>query len=414
MQYLSFVLPNGLRIIHLFSISPVSYCGFAVNAGMRDEKPDQHGLAHFVEHNLFKGTKKRKAWHILNRMEGVGGELNAYTTKEETCYYTVCLSEDIERAIELLSDMVFHSQFPDIEIEKEREVVFDEINSYMDTPSELIFDEFENLIFEGNELGHNILGDQESLSGFTSATCRSFTENFYRPDNMVFFSYGNVPSKKIVRLVNKYMAAEKDILVKSSENKPFVMERTMPFINPAKPLTVNKNLHQTHVVIGGRTCSIFDKRRIGLSLLNNILGGPGMNSRLNVSLREKRGLVYTVESGLNLYTDSGIFTVYFGCDHVSTEKCLDLVYKEFKRLRENKLSGSQLAAAVKQWKGQLGISSDQHENLALGVGKRFLRFNEYENLPQVYRKIDALTADELWNSANDFFEENQLFALIYK
>jgi len=406
MQYCSSILPNGLQIVYLPSNSTVSYCGFAVNAGTRDEAPDQQGLAHFVEHLLYKGTKKRKAWHILNRMENVGGELEAYTSKEETMLYTVCLSEDVERAIDLLVDLVYNSQFPEPELEKEREVIIDEINSYLDTPSELIFDEFENLIFEGNELGHNILGDMESLETFTQETCRSFTARFYNPSNMIFFFYGNTPFKKILRLASKYMLVENQSVTN--------MHRKAPVFNPAKQVRIDKDLHQTHVVMGGKTFSIFDERRIGLYLLNNILGGPGMNSRLNISLREKQGLVYSVESGLTLYTDTGLFTIYFGCDRESESKCLNLVHKELKQLRENKLSTSQFTAAVKQWKGQLGIRNDQSENLALRLGKSFLRFNKYEDLPEVYRKIDALTANQLLEIANEIYDENLLFMLIYQ
>jgi predicted Zn-dependent peptidase len=407
MPYSSFILPNGLRIIHLSSDSPVSYCGFAVNAGTRDETADRHGLAHFVEHNLFKGTQKRKAWHILNRMENVGGELNAYTTKEETFIYSVCLSEDIERAAELLSDLIFNSQFPPSEIKKEREVVIDEINMYEDTPAELIFDEFENLLFAGSELGHTILGNPKRLETFTSASCRSFVDEFYRPDNMIFFSYGKTPFPKIVRLAKKYMTGEKTLSL------PFKTRSASGF-NTAEQVTINKDLHQTHVIIGTRAYSAFDNKRFGLSLLNNILGGPGMNSRLNLSLREKRGLVYAVESGLTTYTDTGVFTIYFGCDSQSKGPCIGLTYAELKRLRENKLSGSQFAAAIKQWKGQLGISSDNNENTALRAGKSFLRFNKYDDLPRVYQKIDALTADQLLEIANEVFDERNLFSLIYQ
>jgi predicted Zn-dependent peptidase len=407
MQYSSFTLANGLRIIHLPSDSPVSYCGFAVNAGTRDEKSGQFGLAHFVEHALFKGTRKRKAWHILNRMENVGGELNAYTTKEETFLYSVCLSEDIERAVELLSDLIFNSQFPAAEIEKEREVILDEINSYEDSPSELIFDEFENLVFSGNELGHNILGDPESLKRFTTSSFRSFVDAHYRPDNMIFFSYGKTPFKKILRLAEKYMSTGKN-------NSVLPSTRVIPTYNPAQQVEIDKKLHQTHVVIGTRAYCTYDNKRLGLCLLNNILGGPGMNSRLNVSLREKQGLVYTVESGLTSYTDTGIFTIYFGCDSESKDKCLQLTHKELRRLRENKLSGAQFAAAVKQWKGQLGISGDHRESTALRMGKSFLHFDKYDDLPQVYQRIDTLTADHLWEIANEIYEEKQVFSLIYQ
>jgi predicted Zn-dependent peptidase len=406
MQYSSFVLPNGLRIVHLPSDSQVSYCGFVVHAGTRDEQSGQHGLAHFVEHTLFKGTEKRKARHILNRMEVVGGELNAYTTKEETFLYTVCLQEDIERAIELLSDLIYYSQFPETEIEKEREVVIDEIHSYEDSPSELIFDEFENLLFAGSDLGHAILGDVKSLRRFKSASCRNFVKEFYSPENLVFFSCGRTPFTRIRRYVEKYSPAN----FSAAQNRPL---RRCPDTLSAKSIVQNKKLHQTHVVIGGKAYGMFDNKRIGLLLLNNILGGPGMNSRLNVILREKYGLVYSVDSEIVSYTDTGVFTIYFGCEHESKEQCLNLIGKESKRLRDNQLSGSQLAAAVKQWKGQLGISSDNKENISLRLGKTFLHFNQYDSLPQMYQKIDALTAENLLEIANEIFEEKRLFSLIY-
>ena len=407
MQFDSISLNNGLRIVHLSENSPVVYCGFAVNAGTRDETPGQYGLAHFVEHILFKGTAKRKAWHILNRMENVGGELNAYTTKEETFLYTVSLAEDMERAVELLADLIFYSQFPQQEIEKEIDVVIDEINSYKDNPSELIFDEFEDILFSGNELGHAILGDEKTLKTFDTNACRSFTDRFYNPENMVFFSCGKIPFSKIVRFANKYFYSD----------KPFIAEkktRTIPLPNPAKRCEEDKNLHQTHVMLGGRAYPMIHKNRIGLYLLNNILGGPGMNSRLNITLRERNGLVYTIESGLTSYTDSGLFAIYYGCDHKLEDKCLRLTLKELKKLRENKLTTSQLTASVKQLKGQLGIANNHGENRALTLGKNFLHQNKYDTLPEVYQKLDALTGSELLEIANEIFDESNLFSLIYR
>ena len=407
MQYSSFVLANGLRIIHLPSDSPVSYCGVAVHAGTRDEQANRYGLAHFVEHTLFKGTEKRKVHHILNRMEKVGGELDAYTTKEETFLYTICLQEDTERAIELLSDLIYHSKFPEAEIEKEREVVIDEIHSYEDSPSELIFDEFENMIFAGNGLGHAILGEVESLQGFTSDTCRNFVKNFYYPENMVFFSCGKTPVSKIRRYAEKYLPV-------NFQNTPSRMFHCCPGLSPAETIVQNKNLHQTHVVTGGKAYGISEDKRMGLLLLSNILGGPGMNSRLNVNLREKYGLVYAVEADVVSYADTGIFTVYFGCDPESKDQCLHLIRKELKRLRDNQLSGSQLAAAVKQWKGQLGISNENKESLALRLGKNFLHFNRYDSLAQTYQKIEELTAEGLLDIANEIYAEDRLFSLIYQ
>ncbi|MDL2323177.1 insulinase family protein [Bacteroidales bacterium OttesenSCG-928-A17] len=406
MNYLSLTLSNGLRIIYYPTHSPVSYCGFAVNAGTRDEQPDQQGLAHFTEHMLFKGTEKRRSWHILNRMEKVGGELNAYTTKEETFIYSVCLSEDIERAMDLLADLVYNSQFPESEIEKEREVIIDEINSYKDTPSEWIYDEFEDMLFAGNELGHNILGTPEDLNRIDSTTFRSFTSHYYHPENMVFFFYGKTPFSKIKRLADKFFLRK--------EFQSFEKHlRTKPRTNRAQQIEQEKGLFQSHVIIGGRGYDNHHKDRIGLYLLNNLLGGPGMNSRLNVSLREKEGLVYQVESGLTSYTDCGLFSIYFGCDHDSIDKCIRLVRKELKRLREQRLTTSQFTSAVKQLKGQLGVSSDQSENLALGMGKSFLHFNRYDNLAEIYRKIDFLTADQLLDIANEIFCEDNLNQLVY-
>ena len=407
MQYSSFVLANGLRIIHLPSNSPVSYCGFAVHAGTRDEQPGQYGLAHFVEHTLFKGTEKRKVHHILNRMEAVGGELNAYTTKEETFLYTICLQEDTERAIELLSDLIYHSKFPEAEIEKEREVVIDEIHSYEDSPSELIFDEFENIVFAGSDLGHAILGDVESLQRFTSDSCRDFVKRFYHPKNMIFFSYGKTPFPKIRRYIEKYLSMN---FQTTPSREP---HRCRESISP-EAILKNKNLHQKHVVIGAKAYGLSEDKRIGLLLLTNILGGPGMNSRLNVNLREKYGLVYTIDADVVSYTDTGIFTIYFGCDPESKDQCLHLVRKELKSLRDRKLSGSQLAAAVKQWKGQLGISNENKESVALRLGKNFLHFNHYDSLAQTYQKIDAITAEGLLETANEIYAEDRLFALIYQ
>jgi len=287
-------------------------------------------------------------------------------------------------------------------------VVIDEIHSYEDTPSDLIFDEFENLIFAGNDLGHAILGEVESIQGLTSGSCRNFTRDFYYPGNMVFFSYGKTPFPKILRYVEKYVPvnfpAAPDRLLHNYPSKAL----------PGKIITQNRNLHQTHVVTGGKAYGIYDDKRMGLLLLTNILGGQGMNSRLNVNLREKYGLVYTVEADVVSYTDTGLFTIYFGCDPESMEQCLHLIRKELKRLRDKRLTGSQLAAAVKQWKGQIGIASEHKESVALRLGKNFLHLNHYDSLPQTYQKIEALTAEGLLEIANEIYEENRLFSLIYQ
>lgn len=406
MQYFSHTLSNGLRIVHLPSDSPVSYCGFAVNAGTRDEEASEFGLAHFVEHMLFKGTAKRKAWHILNRMENVGGELNAYTTKEETFVYSVFMEEHFGRAFELLTDLVFHSRFPRQEIEKEVDVILDEINSYEDSPSELIFDEFENQLFAGHALGHNILGDEKSLLSFGPESGLSFTKRFYTPGNMLFFSMGRIDFRKIVKMAERGLSDIECPLTPRNRVAPGEM---IPAIRK-----IHKETHQAHVLIGGRAYSMHDERRVSLFLLNNLLGGPGMNNRLNVSLREKNGLVYNVESNVTSYTDTGLATIYFGTDPKNMEKSLQLVHKELRKLREVKLTATQLAAAKKQVIGQLGVSGDNREGLFLGLGKSYLHYNRYDTLPEVFAKVEKLTSEDILETANDIFAPERLSALIYQ
>lgn len=406
MQYNIHTLSNGLRIIHEPSSSKVAYCGFAVDAGTRDEAENEQGMAHFVEHLIFKGTRKRKAWHILNRMENVGGDLNAYTNKEETVIYSAFLTEHFGRALELLADIVFHSTFPQNEIEKETEVIIDEIQSYEDTPSELIFDDFEDMIFRNHPLGRNILGRPDLLKKFRSEDAMAFTSRFYQPSNMVFFVLGDFNFQKIVRQVEKLLV---DLPLVTVEN-----QRTIPPLYVPEQLVVHKEPHQAHVMIGSRGYNAYDDKRTALYLLNNILGGPGMNSRLNVSLRERRGLVYTVESNLTSYTDTGAFCIYFGTDPEDVDTCLKLTYKELKRMRDVKMTSSQLMAAKKQLIGQIGVASDNNENNALGMAKTFLHYNKYESSESVFRRIEALTAEGLLEVANEMFAEEYLSTLIYR
>ena len=405
-DYISHILPNGLRMVHLPADSPVSYCGYAVGVGTRDEQEDEFGLAHFVEHMMFKGTEKRKAWHILNRMENVGGELNAYTTKEETFVYSIFMEEHFERAFELMTDLVFHSRFPQQEIEKEVDVILDEINSYEDSPSELIFDEFENLLFKGHALGHNILGDEESLLRFDSEAGCSFMKRYYVPQNMVFFSMGRKDFGKIVKLAERLLS---DVVFPMS-----VRNRREPdWVAPVSK-RVQKDTHQSHVLLGGRAFSMHDEKRVPLFLLNNLLGGPGMNSRLNVSLREKHGLVYNVESNVTSYTDTGVASIYFGTDPKNREKALRLVQRELARLRDEKLSLAQLTAAKKQLIGQLGVSSDNREGLFLGLGKSYLHYNRYDTLPEVFEQIERITPEQLQAVANEVYAPEKMFSLIYE
>lgn len=399
-------LANGLRIIHQPSFSDVAYCGFAVDAGTRDELENEQGMAHFVEHLIFKGTQKRKAWHILNRMENVGGDLNAYTNKEETVIYSAFLTEHFGRAFELLADIVFHSTFPQREIEKETEVIIDEIQSYEDTPSELIFDDFEDLIFRGHPLGRNILVNPELLKTFHSEDAAAFTSRFYHPGNMVFFVWGNLYFKQIIRWAEKLLA---DVPAVTVDNR-----RTPPSLYTPEKLVVHKDTHQAHVMIGSRGYNAYDDKRTALYLLNNILGGPGMNSRLNVSLRERRGLVYNVESNLTSYTDTGVFCTYFGCDPDDVDTCMRLVMKELKNLRDTKMTSLQLAAAKKQLIGQIGVASDNNENNALGMAKTFLHYNKYESSEAVYQRIEQITPEILLEVANEMFAEDYLSTLIYR
>lgn len=408
MHYFTHTLANGIRLIHLPTNSAVAYCGFGVNAGTRDERSDEFGLAHFVEHMLFKGTSKRRAWHILNRMENVGGELNAYTAKEETFIYSIFMEEHFPRAFELLTDIVFHSLFPSQEIEKEVDVILDEINTYNDNPSELIFDEFENQLYSGHDLGHNILGDEQSLMRFTSESGLSFTRRFYVPENMVLFSTGQMDPARIVKMAE---AALGGINLTMADRK-----RTPPSPVPVEDKRINRNTHQTHVMIGGRSFNMFegDGKRISLFLLNNLLGGPGMNSRLNLSLREKHGLVYNVESNLTSYTDTGLAAIYFGTDPKNTAKAIRLVHKELKNVCETKLTTSQLAYIKKQVIGQLGVASDNKESLFLNMGKHFLHHDSYESLPEVFAKIEKATAEEILAVANEVFASGNLSSLIFE
>ena len=398
-------LSNGLRIIHQPIQSKVAYCGYAIDAGTRDEAEHQQGMAHFVEHMLFKGTQKRRAWHILNRMENVGGDLNAYTNKEETVVYTAFLAEHFSRAFELLTDIVFHSTFPQHEIDKEVEVIIDEIQSYEDTPSELIFDDFENLIFPNHPLGRNILGKPEMLKGFTTDDALAWTNNYYTPSNIVFFVLGDLNFKQIVRMAERLTA---HLPLKEANHS-----RTLPAAYEPRLSKLNRETHQAHVMIGGRGYDAHNEKRTARYLLNNLLGGPGMNSRLNLSLRERRGLVYQVESNLTSYTDTGTFCIYFGCDQQDTERCIKLVHKELKNLCDNKMSSAQLFAAQKQLIGQIGVASDNNENNALGMAKTFLHYNKYDTPEKVFQRIRSLTPEILLEVSNEMFADNQLSTLIY-
>ena len=399
-------LSNGLRIIHRNTPSEISHCGIAVNTGSRDEYPQEAGMAHFVEHMLFKGTQRRRAHHIAGRMESVGGELNAYTTKEETFYYATFLGEYFPRAVELLADMLFHSEFSPLLIDRERVVILDEINSYQDDPAELIWDDFENMLFAGHDLGHYILGVPETLQRFDREQILHFMEREYQPSRMVFFSSGRIPFPKVVKQLERYFLIAPARVEINTRIAP-----TFP-CKPRKEM-LHKNTSQSHVMMGVPALSMRHPQRHALLLLNNILGGGSLNSRLNASLREKHGLVYHVESNVTLYSDTGLFAVYFAGDPQQRERCIRLVKKEINRLLEKELTPLQLNLAKRQWKGQLGIAAEQNENYTLAMAKRFLHTGRYLSLKEMFDRIDAITAEELHDTARYLFDTD-FFDLTYQ
>lgn len=409
MEYNTITLPNGLRVIHLHSQSPVVYCGYEVCAGTRDERNGEEGIAHFCEHVTFKGTEHRTAMQILNRLESVGGELNAFTNKEDTVYYSAILKEHFPRAVDLLTDIVFFSTYPQHEINKEVEVICDEIESYNDSPAELIYDDFESAVFAGHPLGHNILGSEEMLKGYTTEDALRFTRRYYRPENTVFFVSGDVDFKRVVALVKK-------ATVSFPEAQPLIDVTPAAVLPDYEPQTIrhDRGTHQAHVMVGNRAYSVHDKRRMPLYLLNNILGGPGMNARLNISLRERNALVYTVESSMVCYSDTGLWTTYFGCDPKDVDKCLRFVRRELDKVMQRPLSANQLRMAKHQIKGQIGVACDNRESFALDFGKTFLHYGWKKNVESLMEDIDRITAEEIQQVAQEIFAEDRLTTLIYE
>lgn len=407
MQYNTATLNNGLRIIHLPNTSKIAYCGYQIKAGTRNEKPGDEGLAHFCEHVTFKGTQTHTSTAIINKLESVGGDLNAFTNKEDTVFYSAIPVEHFAKAVDVLSDIVFYSIFPQAEIDKEVEVICDEIESYNDSPAELIYDEFENLVFKGHPLGHNILGSADRVRSFATADAMRFTQQYYRPDNAIFFVYGNIDFKRLVKTLEK--------LTPKQQQESVAVEAQMVANGRLPELTIlNHDTHQAHVMIGNRAYSATHPLRIPLYLLNNMLGGPGMNARLNVILRERRGLVYSVESSMVCYGDTGLWAVYFGCDPHDVNRCVRLVKGEFKRLMEKPLSEKTLAAAKKQIKGQLAVACDNNENFAIDFGKSFLHFGDEKDIEKLYQKIDAVTAEQIQQVAKEIFDKDSLATLVIK
>lgn len=405
MEYQIHTLHNGIRLLHKHADSPVAHAGVMIHTGSRDEEEHEQGMAHFIEHIIFKGTTKRKAYHILCRMEDVGGDMNAYTSKEETCIYASFMKEYYDRSLELFSDILFNSTFPEKELQREKEVIMDEINSYKDNPSELIFDDFEALIFDGHRLGSNILGTPEHLKSFDKTMVQDFIERAYFTDEIMVCSVGKIDFNKLVYYFEKYFSQAAPHLNRS---------RRVPFQSyVASTKRVKMETHQSHCIIGNVAYSIQDDRRVGLFLLNNILAGPGMNSRLNLSLREKYGYAYNVESHFTPYSDTGTLQIYFGTDQQFLEKSLTIVKREIRLLQENKLGTLQLSKAKKQLVGQLAIGNENLVSLMMALAKSYLVFERCDTLEEINQKIEEVTAEELRDMANEILDLNQLSTLIY-
>jgi len=407
MEFQKHTLPNGIRLIHKQVDSPVAHCGLIINTGSRDESDYEHGITHLIEHLFFKGTKKRKAYHILSRMEDVGGELNAYTTKEDTCIYTTFFNNYYVRAFELICDIVFSSSFPEKEIVKEKEVIIDEINSYKDSPLDLIFDDFEELIFEENTIARNILGTEESLRKLNTKLILDYYKNNYATSQMIVSSVGKYSFEKIKGYFERYFS---DIAFRDVTNKriPVKLNQNNPFEKK-----VVKDTHQVHCIMGGAAYNYNHPERLTLHLLNNLLGGPGLNSKLNMILREKKGYAYNVESNYTAYSDTGIVSIYFGANKSDMNKCIDLIKNELKIMCNKALGTSQLSKAKKQLTGQIAISAENNESQMLSIGKSLLVYDKVDDLETICRKIDSITSSQIREVANEIFSPNNISILTY-
>ncbi|OCX50263.1 zinc protease [Mucilaginibacter sp. PPCGB 2223] len=406
MDYQVYTLPNGIRLLHKHAVSPLAHCCFIVNAGARDEAPGKDGLAHFIEHLLFKATERRNTEQILNRLELVGADLNAYTTKEYTCIHASFLKQHLERAIDLTEDIVFHSTFPEEELVKEKSVVLDEIASYLDQPDEAIQDDFEDMLFKHHPLGRNILGTADSVSALSRPDVKDFVAQNYNTHQMVFAVLGEYDFKKLVKLAEKYFGH----IPENARGK----NRVKPHINPSEVARFSKPISQTHGVIGGQAYASCDKRKNGLLLLNNILGGMGMSSRLNLQIREKYGIAYSIESNYSTFSDTGIFSIYFGTDTEKAERAVKLIHKELKKLREQKLGTLQLAQAKQKFCGQIALGEENRIGLIIAMAKSLLDFGYVDSIAEVFAKINAVTAEEMQDIANEIFDPARLTTLLFE
>lgn len=398
-------LDNGIRIIHKYSSSPVSHCGITINVGSRDESESENGIAHFIEHSIFKGTHKRKAFQILNRIDGVGGELNAFTTKEETCIYGCFLNSYNERFLELLSDIVFNSTFPEKEITKEKVVIIDEINSYEDTPSELIYDEFEKQLFGNHPLGRLILGTPENVNSFTSEKIKSFIDKNYSTDQMVISIVSSIDSAKWFFLAEKYFGNQKKKINKTKREKPIIKKGVTNIYD--------RDTYQSHAVIGTTAYGYKDEKKAAFSLLNNMLGGWAMNSFLNMHIREKYGFTYTIESNYTAYSDVGVFSIYAGTDKKYMDKTLRLINKELEKFTQSPLAEKTLQKFKQQMKGQLAITCDSNQNEMLSIGKMLLNFGKVDTLQDTYKTIDEISSKEILQVAQEIFVPEKLSIIQY-
>lgn len=404
MEFHSYRLPNGIRGIHRQVKGSVAHCALVIDAGSRDERPGEYGLAHFTEHAFFKGTRRRRAWQVNCRLENLGGELNAFTSKEDTTIHATTLRADFAKAAELIADIAFRSTFPDRELDREKEVIADEINSYKDSPAEMIFDEFEELLFAGSELGHNILGRKADLRRYDGKAIRSFTERTHTTDRMVFASIGNITPRTAEAIAMRYFG---EIPASQRSFRRTPPGEAVPFVKE-----VPRRTHQTHCIIGNRAPAITDEERLPLALMTNILGGPGANSMLNTVVREKHGLSYNIEASFIPYTDTGVAAIYFSSDHDNARRCIGIIDELVDRIRTEPISPRRLAMAKKQFIAQLAISSESNESYMLGAGKSLLLHDDVDTMEQVYAKIRAISAEQLTEVAGKVF--TNMSRLIYK
>ncbi|MFD1630114.1 M16 family metallopeptidase [Pseudopedobacter beijingensis] len=405
MDHEVYTLKNGIRLLFKYANSPISHCCLLINTGSRDEKPGEPGLAHFIEHLLFKGTKTRNTNQILNRLEIVGADLNAYTTKEYTCLHSSFLNEYLERTIDLLADIAFNSVFPENEIEKEKGVIIDEILSYEDQPEEAIADEFENILFKGHTLGENILGTRESVLKFNKKDVLDFLEKNYNTSEIVLAVCGNYKFSRILKKAEKYL----NHIPENTHKK----QRIKPIQNQHFNIELAKPINQTHLIMGGTAYSFYDARKYGLSLLNNLLGGSFMSSRLNLEIREKRGIAYTIESNYIPLSDTGIFSIYFGTDAEKANKAIKLIHKELKKLRDQKLGLLQLEQAKKRFIGQIALSEENRMAVLISMAKSLVDFDYIDSLDEVFSKINNINTEGLLEISNEIFDINRLSNLSF-